>query len=1102
MNKIFKVIFNHTTQTWMAVSELAKGHCKSSSNSTVEVSDKSEVKGKSFAGIKTIAITSAVMMAVVVPNAFAIQAGSGEIKHKSGQGTAIAGGEATGDSNAIAIGIENNKQWGETRAKAAAPGAIAIGTGSNVTTRIGVALGYRASATGSNNGDQDFPSVAVGGYTNANGLEATAVGGRSQADGRGTASFGANATANGEGATAVGFKSNATNAGATAVGTNSLANGETATAVGGNSNATGKGAVALGANTTTSGEGSTAIGFLSKSTAAGGTAIGMNTTVGTGVAIGRNASASNGRSDKASVAIGVDAMANGELGTAIGRGAISESGETVALGSGAHAGGAYHNHGVALGAKSKANHEGGVALGYDSKTEEAKTSKNLSVKNDSGTNVNSSDFAGASVGGSPWTGTKVVSVGNEKTKRQIINVAAGRVSETSTDAINGSQLYQAMKHTGFNIQQNGSTKSRINNDGLVNFTDGDYTTAVVTDGDNSSSVKMNVVTQGISTDAKGMTSVSGNTAGLTTAETVSGAINSALNNSSFLLKANGDAGEKITRNSEINIKSGNNSNINVSRNGSTITIKTVDNPNFSNVTANGSLTVSDKSNLRGDVLLGGEGKTITFQGKSNVDMGGNKIANVANGTEKTDAVNKGQLDAVSTVANAANTTANAANTTANTANSTANAANTTANTANTTANAANTTANTANTTANTANTTANTANTTANAANTTANTANTTANTALNKVNKGWNINTGKAEGGNVEGNSSTNVQMGDTVKVIAGKNLNITQNGKDITLSVNDSPNFTSITTSNGASIGGDLTVNGTTKTKDLNVTNNANIEKNLTVKGDSTVKGNSTIEGTTTTKDLNVTNNANIEKNLTVKGNSTVEGTTTTKDLNVTNNATVNNLTATNGTITNLTSENGTFSKNLTSTGETLLSGNTTIGGQDKTFTVANGTKVDMGGNVISNITDGNISAGSKDAITGGQLHSTIQNITTNLTNQGMNFTGNNGVVVTRKLGETLTVQGSLAENKEADSSNIRTVANATTGAIEIVMAKDPTFRNLTATGNTTVGGDLGVNGTTTTKNLNVTNNANIEKDLTVKGNSTVDGNSTVNGTTTTKD
>ncbi|TGY46559.1 hypothetical protein E5343_12255, partial [Rodentibacter caecimuris] len=827
MNKIFKVIFNHTTQTWIAVSELAKGHCKSSSNDTVETSDKSEVKGKSFAGIKTIAITSAVMMAVVVPNAFAVKADAGgrtgSVKWVTGEGTAIAGGDANGDTNAIAIG-RNNDKGGEAEARAWAPGAIAIGTGAKVGKQVkdekargGIALGYNASA---------------------------------------------------QGVSAI------------------------------------------------------SIGDSSSVTAAGGTAVGMHTTAGTGVAIGQYASASNGRTDKASVAVGVNATANGELTTAIGTGATAKSGETVALGANATAGAPWQNHATAIGANSKAVHQGGVALGFYSETERAGTSTNFTVKNDSGNNIDTDNFAGAAKTGDPSDSndiTRVVSVGNGTMKRQIINVAAGRVSPTSTDAINGSQLYQAMKHTGFNIQQNGSTKSRINNDGLVNFTNGDYTTAVVTDGDNSSSVKMNVVTQNISTDAKGMTNVSG-TSGLTTAKTVSDAINNALNNSSFLLKANDDAGEKITRNSSINIAQG--KNINVERNGSTITVKTVDNPKFTqvdvdkklNVAAGGSLTVSGTSNLRGNILLGGEGKNITFQSGSTVHMGDNKITNVKNGTEKTDAVNKGQLDDVSKVANAANTTANAANTTANTANATANAANTTANTANATANAANTTANTANATAN--------------AANTTANTANTTANTALNKVNKGWNINTGKAEGGNVEGNSSTNVQMGDTVKVIAGKNLNITQSGKDITLSVNDSPNFTSITTSNGATIGGDLTVNGTTRTKDLNVTNNANIEKNLTVKGDSTVKGNSAVEGTTTTKDLNVTNNATVNNltatNGTITNLNSTNGTIT--NLNSTN-STITNLNSTNGTITNLNSTNGTIT-NLNSTNGTITNLNSTNG------------------------------------------------------------------------------------------------------------------------------------------------------------------------------
>ncbi|WP_131826221.1 beta strand repeat-containing protein, partial [Rodentibacter pneumotropicus] len=494
-----------------------------------------------------------------------------------------------------------------------------------------------------------------------------------------------------------------------------------------------------------------------------------------------------------------------------------------------------------------------------------------------------------------------------------------------------------------------------------------------------------------------------------------------------------------------NLNSTNGTITNLNSTNGTITNLTSENGTFSK-----NLTSTGETLLSGNTTVGGQGKTFTVANGTTVNMGGNVISNITEGTNATDAATKGQLDTVEqNITN--NLTA--------------------------------------------------------------------LSNNPLTFTGNSGNTNRKLGETLNISGAATTS---GD----YSSKNVKTVVTEGKVEIQIAEKPEFETISTTGDATIGGnstvkgnstvegDSTVKGTTTTKDLNVTNNANIEKDLTVKGNSTVNGNSTVEGdstvkgTTTTKDLNVTNNTNIEKDLTVKGNSTVkgdstvEGTTTTKDLNVTNNATVNNLTATNGTITNLTSANGTFSNNLTSTGETLLSGNTTVGGQGKTFTVANGTKVDMGGNVISNITDGNISEGSKDAITGGQLHTTIQNITNSLTNQGMNFTGNNGVVVTRKLGETLTVQGSLAENKEADSSNIRTVANATTGAIEIVMAKDPTFRNLTATGNTTVGGDLGVNGTTTTKDLNVTNNANIEKDLTVKGNSTVDGNSTVNGTTTTKD
>ena len=69
--------------------------------------------------------------------------------------------------------------------------------------------------------------------------------------------------------------------------------------------------------------------------------------------------------------------------------------------------------------------------------------------------------------------TGAVSVGDGALVRQIQNVGAGRITATSNDAVNGSQLYQAYYNAGFNIQNNGKETSRINTHGKVNFVNGD-----------------------------------------------------------------------------------------------------------------------------------------------------------------------------------------------------------------------------------------------------------------------------------------------------------------------------------------------------------------------------------------------------------------------------------------------------------------------------------------------------------------------------------------------------------------------------------------------------------------------------------------------------
>ncbi|OOH84315.1 hypothetical protein BMT54_12350, partial [Pasteurellaceae bacterium 15-036681] len=85
------------------------------------------------------------------------------------------------------------------------------------------------------------------------------------------------------------------------------------------------------------------------------------------------------------------------------------------------------------------------------------------------------------------------------------------------------------------------------------------------------------------------------------------------------------------------------------------------------------------------------------------------------------------------------------------------------------------------------------------------------------EVNKGWNITTSNSTG-NVDGVSVHNVQMGEQVVVDAGKNINITQSGNNISIATNENSTFTSVTATDvNATRVNATTVNAT----DVNTTN-----------------------------------------------------------------------------------------------------------------------------------------------------------------------------------------------------------------------------------------------------------------------------------------
>ena len=309
--------------------------------------------------------------------------------------------------------------------------------------------------------------------------------------GKNAVAIGTDAKTTAENGVSLGHKANSEYSNSTAIGYSSHANGGNATAVGTNAKAV-TNSTALGSNTDAK-ELGVAIGHASSSAYAG-VATGANANVSGiyGIAIGNNANAS----EQASIAIGKGAAGPAADGVAIGSSANATVQNSVALGKDSVAGG---------------NFFGGTA-------------HEAAFKNDNGVSENKQFKAGLAN-----NSLGAVSVGKEGFERQIQNVGAGRVTADSTDAINGSQLYTVLTYSGFNVQQNGTSKSRINNNGFVNFKDGNLTTVNVTDAENGTIVKFDVNTTNITTNTTTGNATATNPNNIATAGDVTDAINNVRN---------------------------------------------------------------------------------------------------------------------------------------------------------------------------------------------------------------------------------------------------------------------------------------------------------------------------------------------------------------------------------------------------------------------------------------------------------------------------------------------------------------------------------------------------------------------------------------------
>ena len=267
-------------------------------------------------------------------------------------------------------------------------------------------------------------------------------------------------------------------------------NTDSALVFGSNNAVVGKNILALGKDnkiTDTSTTNATVIGFGSTASAANATAIGTaaSALANETVAIGQKANASGQNSNAfgsqanasgtSSLAVGTGSVASGDSAVAIGNDSTVTGGSAVAIGASATSTGKWS---TALGDSANAKGEKSVALSKDSYAKD-----DNSVALGSGTITRSATQENtATVNGITYNGfagntpVAVVSVGSDKTEtytppdhstpgrtvtitphtRQIINVGAGEISATSTDAINGSQLYMVADQVGKN-------KTRIDN---------------------------------------------------------------------------------------------------------------------------------------------------------------------------------------------------------------------------------------------------------------------------------------------------------------------------------------------------------------------------------------------------------------------------------------------------------------------------------------------------------------------------------------------------------------------------------------------------------------------------------------------------------------
>ena len=503
MNKIFKVVYNKATGRYEVVSELAKAEGKASSstlqnksifskqvsrltvlslclasvgfaaaadNSYINVNGNNAGKNEAF--FQKMGENGATPVNLSLDYEGKAPAGprnnknvagvvndnktvSGAVGDRSIASGVYANALST-DSIAIGTGANVNNYWGSQWKEAVAgiaigkhaqvegsEGAIAFGAGStilrNLTYNVGsanaIAIGNGSKITAASGAiaignNANITNVSTG--TGNGATNAVAIGNSATVERENSIAMGNSATTNRENSIALGNSTTAKRENSVAIGTNVTVERENSVVIGQSASATKERVVAIGAFAKADGDRTVAIG--PEATAGGSRSIVIGG-LGDDKTDGKNFDKATSAGDATQAIVignGAQAKAAASYSITLGNSAKTEAVTGISIGDRANvASGA--NSGIALGKNAVANKSGDIAIGESSSTSDKHTVSGLTIGNTTlPTGVAATD------GGT-------VSFGSGTIKRQIQNVGAGEISDTSSDVVTGSQLYHVIK---------------------------------------------------------------------------------------------------------------------------------------------------------------------------------------------------------------------------------------------------------------------------------------------------------------------------------------------------------------------------------------------------------------------------------------------------------------------------------------------------------------------------------------------------------------------------------------------------------------------------------------------------------------------------------